>query len=349
MIFTAAELCQLLSGTLEGNPETIVNHPSRIEDAGEGAVSFIANEKYLEHASTTNASVLLLSTDAKVSSTKARAIIRVADPYSSFALVMQKFSIALADKKGIEQPSFISSSAKIGKHVYIGAFAHIGDDVVIGDGVKIFPNTIIGDRSEVKQNSILFSGVKIYADTKIGSNCVIHSGVVIGSDGFGHAPLPDGSYMKIPQLGNVIIEDDVEVGANSTIDRATLGSTIIRRGVKMDNLVQIAHNVEVGEHTVIAAQTGISGSTKIGKRCIIGGQVGFVGHITIADGSRINAQSGVSKSITEKNTAVTGSPAFAYTEALRAQVVFRHLPSLREKLEQLEKEFQNFKKNTPAE
>ena len=262
---------------------------------------------------------------------------------------MQKFSIALADKTGIEQPNFISSSAKIGKDVYIGAFAYIGDNSIIEDGVKIFPNATIGDRCEIKAETIIYAGVKIYAETKIGTRCIIHSGVVIGSDGFGHAPLPDGSYMKIPQLGNVIIENDVEIGANSTIDRATLGSTIIRRGVKLDNLVQIAHNVEIGEHTVVAAQSGVSGSTKIGKNCLIGGQVGFVGHITIADRTRINAQSGVSKSIEEPGKAFTGSPAFDYTESLRSQVVFRHLPSLRLKIEQLEKELEKLKLNRAAE
>lgn len=343
MKFTAGELCKWLNGRLEGSSDTIITHPSRIEDANEGSVSFIANSKYIEHASTTKASVLLLAESAVVGKTKVHSIIRVAEPYIAFAMVMQKFSTALANKTGIEKPSYISSSAVIGTNVYIGAFSHIGDNAIIEDGVKIFPNTTIGDRSEIKKGTILYSGVKIYADTKIGENCIVHAGTVIGSDGFGHAPLPDGSYMKIPQLGNVIIEDNVEIGANSTIDRATMGSTIIHQGVKIDNLVQIAHNVEIGEHTVIAAQTGISGSTKIGKRCLIGGQVGFVGHITIADGTRINAQSGVSKSIEEPGKAFTGSPAFNYTESLRSQVVFRHLPSLRLKIEQLEKELENLK------
>ena len=343
MKFTAGELCKWLNGRLEGSSDTIITHPSRIEDANEGAVSFIANSKYIEYASTTKASVLLLAESAVVGKTEVYSIIRVAEPYLAFAKVMQKFSTALADKTGIEKPSYISSSAVIGTNVYIGAFSHIGDNAIIEDDVKIFPNTTIGDRSEIKKGTILYSGVKIYADTKIGEHCIVHAGTIIGSDGFGHAPLPNGSYMKIPQLGNVIIEDNVEIGANSTIDRATMGSTIIHQGVKIDNLVQIAHNVEIGEHTVIAAQTGISGSTKIGKRCLIGGQVGFVGHITIADGTRINAQSGVSKSIEEPGKAFTGSPAFNYTESLRSQVVFRHLPSLRLKIEQLEKELENLK------
>lgn len=349
MNFTAGELCHWLNGRLEGNPEVVITHPSAIEDANEGAVSFIANPKYLEHAATTKASVLLLAESAPIGKTKVTSIIRVTEPYIAFARVMQKFSTALADKTGIEQPSCISPTAKIGCDVYIGAFAHIGDNAIIEDGVKIFPNTTIGDRCEIKKGTIIYAGVKIYADIKIGERCIVHAGVVIGSDGFGHAPLPDGSYMKIPQLGNVIIEDDVEIGSNSTIDRATMGSTIIHSGVKIDNLVQIAHNVEIGEHTVIAAQTGISGSTKIGKKCLIGGQVGFVGHIIIADGTKINAQSGVSKSITEPGKAFTGSPAFNYTESLRSQVVFRHLPSLRLKIEQLEKELENLKKNRLAE
>ncbi len=346
MNFTAGEICRLLNGRLEGNPETIITHPARIEDAQVGAVTFIANPKYTEQVSTTKASALLVGDSVKIENKNLQAIIRVEEPYAAFAFVMQKFSTALTDKTGMEQPSFISLSAKIGKDVYIGAFAYIGEETVIHDGVKIFPNTTIGDRCEIKSRTIIYSGVKIYAETKIGNDCVIHSGVVIGSDGFGHAPLTDGSYMKIPQLGNVIIEDDVEIGANSTIDRATLGSTIIRCGVKLDNLVQIAHNVEIGENTVIAAQTGVSGSTKIGKNCMIGGQVGFVGHITIADRTRINAQSGVSKSIEVPGKAFTGSPAFDYTESLRSQVVFRHLPSLRLKLDQLEKELEILKQNS---
>ncbi len=349
MNFTAGELCHWLNGRLEGSSETIITHPSRIEDANEGSVSFISNPKYIGYAVTTKASVLLLAESTTVSETKVKSIIRVTEPYIAFARVMQKFSTVLADKTGIEESSYISPSAKIGVDVYIAAFAYIGDNTIIEDGVKVFPSATIGDRCVIKNGTIIYSGVKIYADTKIGERCIVHAGVVIGSDGFGHAPLLDGSYMKIPQLGNVIIEDDVEIGSNSTIDRATVGSTIIHHGVKIDNLVQIAHNVEIGEHTVIAAQTGISGSTKIGRKCLIGGQVGFVGHITIADGTRINAQSGVSKSIEEQGKAFSGSPAFDYFESLRSQVVFRQLPSLRLKIEQLEKELENLKKNRATE
>lgn len=345
MKFTAGELCHWLNGRLEGNSETIVTHPSGIEDANESAVSFISNPKYLDYVATSNAAVLLLAESVNIDKTNAKAIIRVAEPYVAFAKVMQKFSTVLAHKNGIETPSFISPTAKIGVGVYIGAFAHIGENTVIEDGVKIFPNSTIGDRSLIKANSIIYAGVNIYADTFIGERVIIHAGSVIGSDGFGHAPTGNGAYLKIPHLGNVIIENDVEVGANSTVDRATLGSTIIHQGVKIDNLVQIAHNVEIGENTVIAAQTGISGSTKIGKNCIIGGQVGFVGHIKIADGTRINAQSGVSKSILESGKSVTGSPAFNYTESLRSQVVFRQLPSLRKKIAQLEKIITNDKHN----
>ena len=239
-------------------------------------------------------------------------------------------------KNGIEQPSFVSKTASIGKDVYIAAFAYVGENVIIGDRVKIYPGCYIGDNVVINEDSVLYSGVKVYNDCSIGSRVVLHSGTVIGGDGFGFAPLKDGTYKKVPQIGNVIIEDDVEIGANTTIDRATMGSTYIRKGVKLDNLIQIAHNVEIGENTVIAAQTGVSGSTKIGKNCIIGGQVGIVGHIHIADGTRINAQSGLSKSVTDANAALNGSPAFDYKSSLKSQAIFRNLPDLNQRIIKLE-------------
>ena len=343
MNFSSQEIASLVNGRVEGNPATVISHPASIKDAGTGSISFIANKKYLEFVNSTKASVLLLSDGINIQNENVKSIIRVDDPYSAFAIVMQKFSTQLADQTGIEQPSFISPKTKIGKEVFIGAFSYISNDVVIEDGVKIFPNTFIGERCIIKSGTIIYSGVNIYAESVIGKNCIIHSGVVIGSDGFGHAPLPDGSYMKIPQLGNVVIEDEVEIGANTTIDRAALGSTIIRRGAKLDNLIQIAHNVEVGENTVIAAQAGISGSTRIGKQNLIGGQAGIVGHISTANGTRINAQSGVSKSVTEKNKAITGSPAFDYTSALRSQAIFKQLPELQKKILSLEKEIEELK------
>ena len=337
MQFTAEELCVLLNGQLQGNPKSLITHPAKIEEAGEGAVSFIANPKYFDFAYTTKASVLVVSKDAVFEKEISPAIIRVDNPYFSFGMILHKFNQAdTENKSGIEEPSFVSPFATIGNDVFIGAFSYIGKQVILGNGVKIFPNVTIEDGSVIGDGTVLYSGVRVYRKTIIGKHCVIHSGVILGSDGFGFAPLPDGSYSKVPQLGNVLIEDQVEVGSNTTIDRATMGSTIIRKGVKLDNLVQIAHNVEIGENTVIAAQSGVSGSTKIGKNCMIGGQVGIVGHIEIADGSRINAQSGVSKSIKQKGKAVTGSPAFDYTEALRSQVLVRKLPTLESRLTALE-------------
>ncbi|MEO6166898.1 MAG: UDP-3-O-(3-hydroxymyristoyl)glucosamine N-acyltransferase, partial [Chitinophagales bacterium] len=251
--------------------------------------------------------------------------------------VLEKFNSLHHDLIGTEEPSFIHESASIGSDVYLGAFSYIGKNVKLGDKVKIFPHVYLGEGVTVDDHSVLYSGARVYRNCTIGKSCIIHAGVVIGADGFGFVPQPDGSFLKVPQLGNVVIEDDVEIGSNSSIDRATIGSTIIRRGVKVDNLVQVAHNVEIGEHTVVAAQTGISGSTKIGKHCMIGGQVGFVGHIEIADGSRINAQSGVSKSIKEKNKAWNGAPAFEYTSSLRSQSIFRNLPELEKRVGELER------------
>lgn len=343
MQLTARELCDLLQGQLQGNPETIITHPAKIEEAGEGAVSFIANPKYIEYASSTKASVLIVNTDAEINN-NSLTLIRVQEAYSAFTQVLKRFSSEDFNKTGIDKQCYISSSAKIGKNVYVGALAYIGDNVTVKDNAKIFPQTYIGDESAIGEGTVLYAGVRLYRKTVIGKNCIIHSGVVIGSDGFGFAPLPDGSYMKVPQLGNVIIEDNVEIGSNTTIDRATMGSTIIRKGVKLDNQIQVAHNVEIGENTVIAAQTGVSGSTRLGKNCVIGGQVGFVGHIVIADGTKVNAQSGVSKSINEKGKAWNGAPAFEYRDSLKSQVVFRNLPELEKRVEALEEKSNSNKK-----
>jgi UDP-3-O-[3-hydroxymyristoyl] glucosamine N-acyltransferase len=335
MQISAAELCALLSGKLEGNPDIIITHPAKIEEAGEGAVCFIANPKYLPYVYTTKASVIVVNENVVFTDSIKATIIRVQDAYAAFTFLLQKFGAALSEKSGIEQPSFIHETASIGTGAYIGAFSYIGERVKLGAGVKIYPHAYIGDDCIIGDGSVIYSGVQIYHQTVMGKRVRVHSGSVIGSDGFGFAPQKDGSYAKIPQLGNVEIEDDVEIGACVTIDRATMGSTRICRGVKLDNQVHVAHNVEIGEHTVIAAQTGISGSTKIGKRCMIGGQVGFVGHITIADGSRINAQSGVSKSIKEANKAWNGAPAFEYTASLRSQSIYRNLPGLLKEIESL--------------
>lgn len=338
MQFTAQQIAALISGVVEGNPDIAVNKVGKIEEAGDGALSFIANPKYEEYIYTSNASVIIINDSFIPAQPVKPTLIRVKDAYSSFALLLEKYAeiMAMTGKTGIEQPSYISSSAKIGKNVYIGAFSYIGDNVVIGDNVQIYPGCYVGDNAIINNNAKIYAGVKIYDSCVIGNRVIIHSGTIIGSDGFGFAPQADGSYKKIPQIGNVIIEDDVEIGSNTTIDRATMGSTIIRKGVKLDNLIQVAHNVEIGENTVIAAQAGISGSTKIGKNCIVGGQAGIVGHIKIADGTRINAQSGLSKSINTPGSAVTGSPAFEYKSSLKSQAIFRNLPEMQQKLQKLE-------------
>jgi len=340
MQFTALQIATLIKGKIEGDPEAKVSHVAKIEEAGNGSLSFIANPKYEEYLYSTHASVIIINEALEVKGTVAPVLIRVKDAYSSFALLLEKYNeiISRSGKTGVEQPSFVSKTASIGKDAYIGAFTYIGENVIIGDRVQIYPGCYIGDNVVINEDSKIFAGVKIYDSCSLGSRVVIHSGTVIGGDGFGFAPQKDGTYKKVPQIGNVILEDDVEIGANTTIDRATMGSTIIRRGVKLDNLIQIAHNVEIGENTVIAAQSGISGSTKVGKNCIIGGQVGMVGHIQIADGTRINAQSGISKSITTANAALTGSPAFDYKSSLKSQAIFRNLPELQQRLLKLEEE-----------
>jgi len=338
MQFTALQIATLIKGKIDGDPEAKVSHVAKIEEASDGSLSFIANPKYEEYLYSTHASIIIINDTLEVKGKIKPTLIRVKDAYSGFAFLLEKYNeiMSRSGKHGIEQPSYISKTASIGKDVYIGAFTYIGDNVIIGDKVRIYPGCYIGDNVVINEESKIFAGVKIYDGCSLGCRVVVHSGAVIGGDGFGFAPQKDGSYKKVPQIGNVIIEDDVEIGANTTIDRATMGSTCIRKGVKLDNLIQIAHNVDVGEHTVIAAQTGISGSTKIGKNCIIGGQVGIVGHIQIADGTRINAQSGLSKSVTIPGTTLTGSPAYDYKSSLKSQAIFRNLPELHQRLLKLE-------------
>lgn len=337
MEMTAGEWCKLLGGHLEGDASTLITHPAKIEDAGPGAISFIANARYEAFAYSTAASAIIIDRQMAIKGKIQPVIIRVDQPYLSFTRVLDHFNNPHHNLIGTEEPSFIHHTATIGTDVYLGAFCYIGRDARLGNNVKIFPHVYVGEGVSIDDNSVVYAGTKIYRGCSIGRHCIIHAGVVIGADGFGFAPKPDGSYYKVPQLGHVVIEDDVEIGSNSCIDRATLGATIIRQGVKIDNLVQLAHNVEVGAHTVIAAQAGISGSTKIGRHCQIGGQVGFVGHIEIADGSKINAQSGVSKSIHDKHRAWNGAPAIDYMSSLRAQSVFRNLPELEKRVRELER------------
>lgn len=313
-----------------------VSNIAKIEEAGEGMLSFIANPKYEEFIYTTKASILIVNESLVIEHPIHSTLIRVKDAYSSFALLLEKYRYLTGNKSGIQQPSHIPQSVKMGQNVFVGAFAYLGENVVLGNNVKIYPGVYLGENVIVNDDAVLYPGVKVYDNCIVGSRTILHAGCVIGGDGFGFAPQPDGSYKKVPQIGNVVIHDDVEIGANTTIDRATMGSTIIRQGVKLDNLIQVAHNVDIGLNTVIAAQTGVSGSTKIGQNCVIGGQVGMVGHIHIADGTKINAQSGLSKSITVPNSSLTGSPAYDYKSSLKSQAIFRNLPDLEKRVKELE-------------
>src|ERR1700761_2651636 len=297
MQFTAQDIGFMLNGTVEGDPSVTVNRLAKIEEASAGSLSFLANPKYEQYLYSTDASVVIVNNDFIPSGPVRATLLKVENAYSAFTVLLEKYNTLKLNKTGVEQPSFVHSSAQVGDNCYIGAFSYIGSGVKLGNNCKIYPHTYIADNVTVGDNVTLFPGVIIYFDCAIGDNVIIHSGAIIGSDGFGFAPNADGTYNKISQIGNVIIEDDVEVGANTTIDRATLGSTIIRKGVKLDNLIQIAHNAEIGANTVVAAQTGISGSSKVGENCIIGGQVGIVGHISIAKGSQVQAKSGISRSI----------------------------------------------------
>lgn len=326
----------LINGKVEGDPSAAVRSFGKIEEAKEGQLSFLANPKYEEFLYGTGASIIIINENYQLKKGVNACLIRVPDAYLAFATLLGKYQEMMTQQlSGVQQPSYISASASYGENVFIGAFAYVSDQVTIGKNSKIFPNSFIGNNVKIGENTIIHPGVKIYHDCVIGNHVTIHAGTVIGSDGFGFAPQADGSFKKVPQIGNVVVEDHVEIGSNSAIDRATIGSTIIKAGAKLDNLIQIAHNVEVGNSSVIAAQAGISGSTKIGKGVMIGGQAGIVGHIQIGDGAKINAQSGVSKSI-EPGKAVTGSPAFDYTSALRSQAASRKLPELEKRVKELE-------------
>ena len=345
MIFTARQIAGILNGTVDGNPDAQVSTVSKIEEGAPGSLSFLANPKYTDYIYSTKASAVIVGKDFKPQQQLSTTLIRVDDAYQSFAKLLEYYNKLNKDKKGREEQSYVSPSAKIGNNTYIGAFVYVGENAVIGDNTKLYPGTYIGDDVKVGTNTTLFQGVKIYHGCVIGNDCTLHAGVVIGGDGFGFAPNAESNYSKVPQIGNVVIEDRVEIGANTTIDRATLGSTIIRKGVKLDNLIQIAHNVEIGENTVIAAQTGVAGSTKIGKNCMIGGQVGIIGHITIGDKVMIAAQSGIGSNLKDGEI-VQGSPAFGVGEYKRSYVVFRKLPELNAKIAELEKKLKELKQAT---
>ncbi|MCW5914950.1 MAG: UDP-3-O-(3-hydroxymyristoyl)glucosamine N-acyltransferase [Chitinophagaceae bacterium] len=345
MEFTAQQIAAIIGGKVEGNPEVKVSAFGRIETAIKGEIAFLANPKYEDYLYSTGATIVIINQDLKLEEKIEPTLIRVSDPYSSFAALLSEYEkIKQQNLSGIQQPVFIHATAKIGENVFIGAFSYIGENVVIGDNVKIYPQVYLGNNVIVDANTVLFPGVKIYHNCIIGKSVCIHGGTIIGSDGFGFAPQLDGTFKKIPQIGNVVVEDFVEIGSNCSIDRSTIGSTIIRAGAKLDNLIQIAHNAEIGSNTVIAAQSGVSGSTKIGKNVMIGGQAGLVGHLHIADGVKINAQSGVTKSIKTENTAVTGTPAFEYTQALRSQILSKNLPDLEKRIKELEKALADLQK-----
>lgn len=337
MDFTAQQISQLINGEIEGNPQAIVRDVSKIEEGKPETLTFLANPKYASYIYTTEASVVIVNKTFAPEQPVKVTLIRVDDAYQALAKLLQMYQASLPRKTGIEQPSFINASAQMGDFAYVGAFSYIGENVKIGNNVQIYPQVYVGDNVEIKDNTIIYPGAKIYKGCKIGANCVIHSGAVIGSDGFGFAPDANGRFEKIPQIGIVIIEDDVEVGSNTTLDRGTMGATLIRKGVKLDNLIMIAHNVEVGENTVMAAQCGIAGSTKIGKNVMFGGQVGIAGHLKIADGVKAAAQTGVGGNIKEDGMVIMGSPAFQAMQYNKAYVVFRNLPDLKNRIEKLEK------------
>ncbi|MBS3768672.1 MAG: UDP-3-O-(3-hydroxymyristoyl)glucosamine N-acyltransferase [Bacteroidales bacterium] len=343
MEYTARQIADLLDGDLEGDPEIKIEGFSKIEEGKEGTISFIANPKYFKYLQSTDASVVLVSRDLKTQNGINTTLIRVDDAYQAFAKLLNLQNNNKLNTSGISSKATIKESAKVGKNVLIDDYVYIGKHAVIEDNVKILPHTYIGDYVSIGRDTILHPGIKIYNNCKIGQNCLIHAGVVIGSDGFGFAPQTNNNYQKIPQIGNVIVEDHVEIGSNTCIDRATLGSTIIHQGVKLDNLIQIAHNCEIGENTVIAAQVGIAGSTKIGKDCMIGGQAGFVGHLKIADRVKVAAQSGISSSIKEPGQVIQGAPAFDFGRYQKSYVLFRKLPDLYYKINELEEEIKQLK------
>lgn len=336
MKFTAAQIAGILEGEVVGNPDAEVFKLAKIEEGTDGSLTFLANPKYASYIYSTKATITIVNNTFVPENELTTTLIKVEDAYKSFSKLLEYYNQVKLMKSGIEQPSVISEGVTYGENLYLGSFSYIGKNVVIGNNVKIYPNSFIGDNAIIGNDCILFAGVRIYSETVIGNNCTIHSGTIVGSDGFGFAPSEDGTYNKVPQIGNVIIEDHVEIGACTTIDRATLGSTIIRKGVKLDNQIQIAHNVEIGENTVIASQTGIAGSTKIGKNCMIGGQVGFAGHLTIGDNVRIQAQSGIGKNIKDGEV-LQGSPSFNYNDWNKSYVHFRNLPKIVAEVEDLKK------------
>jgi len=337
MNFTAAMIADFLKGSVEGNPEASVSDVTKIEEGRSGTLSFLANPKYEKYIYDTQSTIVIVNEDFKPQNKISTTLIRVKNAYESFAELLRLYDQSKPKKTGISKMAVISESASLGDGLYIGDFTVVSDYVKLANGVQLYPQVYIGDNVTIGEGSIIHPGVKVYEGCQIGAHCVIHAGAVVGGDGFGFAPNQANDYRKVPQVGIVIMEDYVEVGANTTIDRATMGATVLKKGVKLDNLIMIAHNVEVGENTVMAAQTGISGSTKIGKNCMFGGQVGLIGHISIADGVKIAAQSGIPKSIREEGAIVQGAPAFEFGLYQRSYVLFKNLPKIRNQIIELEK------------
>jgi UDP-3-O-[3-hydroxymyristoyl] glucosamine N-acyltransferase len=347
MEFTATQIAELLQGEIVGDANATVSGLSKIEEGKAGTLSFLANPKYEDHIYTTGSTLVIVNNDFEPQQAlpSGCTLIKVPEAYSAFAKLLEMYDQAISKQPKIEEMAFISPNAKIGENVYIGAFAYISDGAVIGDNTHVYPNSYVGDNVVVGNYTVIYSGVHIYRDCVVGNHCTLHSGAIIGADGFGFAPNSENNYQKVPQIGNTILEDHVSIGANTTVDRATLGSTVVKKGVKLDNLVQIGHNVVIGDNTVMAAQTGIAGSTKLGKNMMIGGQVGIVGHIEIADGVKIGAQSGVGKSIRKEGEMVLGSPAYEAEDYKKSYMGFRRLPFILNKLRELEAELKELKEN----
>ncbi len=352
MEFTVNQIAGLLGGKVQGDGNEKINMLAKIQDAKKGQIAFLSNPKYEQFIYTTNATAVIVKNDFVPKKDLACALILVQDPYSSFTALLEEYHKLISfQKTGVEQPSFIGEKSTTGAGIYRGAFSYIGNNVAIGVNVKIYPNVFIGDDCVIGDHTVIHAGVKIYAGTKIGNHCLIHAGTVIGSDGFGFAPQADGTYKTIPQLGNVIVEDHVAIGANTVIDCATMmgDATIIRQGVKLDNLIQIAHNVEIGKNTVIAAQAGVAGSTKVGESSIIGGQVGIGGHLVLANNLSVGAQSGIGKTNTQPGEKLMGSPAIGLTEYYRAYAVFKNLPDIAHRLKELERKMAELVRKEPIQ
>ena len=342
MAYTAQQIAGILNGEIEGDPNIQIEGFSKIEEGKAGTISFISNPKYSKYIYSTNASIVLVNRNFQTDNGITTTLIRVDDAYQAFAKLLMLQNSSEIKRTGVSSKATVEKGAQIGQDVLIDDFVYIGENAVIEDHVKVLPHTFIGDHVHIGKETILHPGIKIYNNCVVGQKCLIHAGVVIGSDGFGFAPQGDSNYQKIPQIGNVVIEDNVEIGSNTCIDRATIGSTIIRKGVKLDNLIQVAHNCEIGENTVIAAQAGIAGSTKIGKDCMIGGQAGFIGHLEIADRVKVAAQSGITSSIKKPGQVIQGAPAFDFSRYQKSYVMFRKLPELYDKINQLEKRIAHF-------